>query len=267
MDAIRARRRCGSASTRWAAPASPTGRAIAERYGLDLTVVNPPSTRPSRFMTRRLGRQDPDGLLVAVRDGGADRAEGPLRRRVRQRRRRRPPRHRHARRRPAEPEPLPRGRDRLPVPAPPGLAGRRRRSARRWCQQQHDRPRRAPTSAGRLLEVPVGFKWFVAGPARRLARLRRRGERGRVVPAPRRRASGRPTRTASSCACSPPRSPRSTGRDPGELYAELTERFGDPVYERIDAPATPEQKAVLGKLSPPTGARRPSWPASRSSRS
>jgi phosphoglucomutase len=41
-----------------------------------------------------------------------------------------------------------------------------------------------------------------------------------------------------------------TGRDPGELYRELTEKFGAPVYERIDAPATPEQKAVLEKLSP-----------------
>jgi phosphoglucomutase len=41
-----------------------------------------------------------------------------------------------------------------------------------------------------------------------------------------------------------------TGRDPGEIYRELTEKFGNPVYERIDAPATPEQKAVLLKLSP-----------------
>ncbi|MGC9947104.1 MAG: phosphoglucomutase (alpha-D-glucose-1,6-bisphosphate-dependent) [Bryobacteraceae bacterium] len=41
-----------------------------------------------------------------------------------------------------------------------------------------------------------------------------------------------------------------TGRDPGEIYRELTEQFGAPVYERIDAPATPEQKAVLLKLSP-----------------
>ena len=38
----------------------------------------------------------------------------------------------------------------------------------------------------RLVEVPVGFKWFVPGPARRLGRLRRRGVRRRVVPAPRR---------------------------------------------------------------------------------
>jgi phosphoglucomutase len=41
-----------------------------------------------------------------------------------------------------------------------------------------------------------------------------------------------------------------TGRDPGEHYAELTKKFGAPVYQRMDAPATPEQKAVLLKLSP-----------------
>ena len=41
-----------------------------------------------------------------------------------------------------------------------------------------------------------------------------------------------------------------TGRDPGEAYAALTERFGAPVYKRIDAPATPEQKAALGALTP-----------------
>jgi phosphoglucomutase len=41
-----------------------------------------------------------------------------------------------------------------------------------------------------------------------------------------------------------------TGRDPGEHYRDLTDRFGHPVYRRIDAPATPEQKAVLKNLSP-----------------
>jgi phosphoglucomutase len=40
-----------------------------------------------------------------------------------------------------------------------------------------------------------------------------------------------------------------TGRDPGELYAELTKELGAPVYQRIDAPATREQKAILSKLS------------------
>jgi len=41
-----------------------------------------------------------------------------------------------------------------------------------------------------------------------------------------------------------------TGRDPGEQYAALEERFGHPVYERMDAPATPAQQAVLVNLSP-----------------
>ena len=40
-----------------------------------------------------------------------------------------------------------------------------------------------------------------------------------------------------------------TGRDPGELYRALTHEFGNPVYERIDAPATPAQKAILQQLS------------------
>ncbi len=41
-----------------------------------------------------------------------------------------------------------------------------------------------------------------------------------------------------------------TGRDPGEHYRALTEQFGDPVYERTDAPVTPARKAVLKDLSP-----------------
>jgi phosphoglucomutase len=41
-----------------------------------------------------------------------------------------------------------------------------------------------------------------------------------------------------------------TGKDPGEHYRELTAEFGTPFYTRIDAPATPEQKAKLGKLTP-----------------
>lgn len=41
-----------------------------------------------------------------------------------------------------------------------------------------------------------------------------------------------------------------TGRDPGELYRELTRELGDPVYERTDAPATRDEKAVLQKISP-----------------
>ena len=41
-----------------------------------------------------------------------------------------------------------------------------------------------------------------------------------------------------------------TGKDPGEHYRELTAEFGTPYYTRIDAPATPEQKARLARLSP-----------------
>jgi phosphoglucomutase len=40
-----------------------------------------------------------------------------------------------------------------------------------------------------------------------------------------------------------------TGRDPGEIYRELTREFGAPAYDRVEAPATASEKAVLAKLS------------------
>ena len=40
------------------------------------------------------------------------------------------------------------------------------------------------------------------------------------------------------------------GRDPGEIYRELAREFGEPVYDRVEAPATPEQKKMLARLSP-----------------
>jgi phosphoglucomutase len=40
------------------------------------------------------------------------------------------------------------------------------------------------------------------------------------------------------------------GRDPGEIYGELTREFGEPLYDRVEAPATPEQKEMLERLSP-----------------
>ena len=40
------------------------------------------------------------------------------------------------------------------------------------------------------------------------------------------------------------------GRDPGEIYRDLTREFGEPVYDRVEAPATPEQKVQLERLSP-----------------
>jgi len=47
-----------------------------------------------------------------------------------------------------------------------------------------------------------------------------------------------------------PQRSRRTGRDPGLHYRELTAEFGSPFYTRIDAPASPEQKGKLQKLSP-----------------
>ena len=81
---------------------------------------------------RRLGRQDQDGLLVAVRDGAAARDARSLRRRVRQRHRRRPPWNRHALERPDESESLSRRRDLVPVSQSHRDGAETPPSARRW---------------------------------------------------------------------------------------------------------------------------------------
>ena len=77
-----------------------------------------------------LGRQDPDGLLVALCDGAADRDARQVRRRLCQRHRRRPPRHRDPLQRADESEPLSRRRDRLSVRATARNGARTARSAR-----------------------------------------------------------------------------------------------------------------------------------------
>lgn len=108
---------------------------------------------------------------------------------------------------------------------------------------------RVAAKVGRsLYEVPVGFKWFVDGLLHGLlgfggeesagaSFLRLDGsvwttDKDGIVPA---------LLAAEMTA--------RTGRDPGEIYQELAAEFGEPVYERIDAPATPEQKAILKDLS------------------
>ena len=165
-----------------------------------------------------------------------------------ERRRRRPPRHREPQRRPPRAEPLPRGRDRLPLRASSRVAGVRRRR-QDGGQQQHDRPGgraarpAARRGAGRLQVVRRRAR--STGRSASAAR-RARARRSSAATAP----SGRRTRTASSRTCSPPRSRRGPGRDPGEHYRALTAEFGAPCYTRVDAPATPEQKAKLAKLSP-----------------
>ena len=101
----------------------------------------------------------------------------------------------------------------------------------------------------RLCEVPVGFKWFVPGlfdgsccfggeESAGASFLRHDGtvwttdKDGPIMNLLAAEITAR------------------TGKDPGEHYRELTAEFGNPLYQRIDATATPEQKERLGKLSP-----------------
>jgi phosphoglucomutase len=101
----------------------------------------------------------------------------------------------------------------------------------------------------KLYEVPVGFKWFVDGlldgslgfggeesAGASFARLDGTvwtTDKDGIVPA---------LLAAEITA--------RMDRDPGEIYGELTREFGEPVYDRVEAPATPEQKEILGRLSP-----------------
>jgi phosphoglucomutase len=100
-----------------------------------------------------------------------------------------------------------------------------------------------------LYEVPVGFKWFVEGLL--TGRLGFGGEESAGSSFLRRDGSVWTTDKDGIIACllSAEITAR-MGKDPGEIYRELTKELGDPVYERIDAPATPAQKAALAKLSP-----------------
>jgi phosphoglucomutase len=100
-----------------------------------------------------------------------------------------------------------------------------------------------------LCEVPVGFKWFVAGLGS--GELGFGGEESAGASFLRR--DGTPWTTDKDgiiLALLAAEMTAKTGRDPGEQYETLVERFGEPVYERIDAPASPAQKAVLARLSP-----------------
>jgi len=101
----------------------------------------------------------------------------------------------------------------------------------------------------RLHEVPVGFKWFVEGLL--AGRLGFGGEESAGSSFLRRDGSVWTTDKDGiiPCLLSAEITAR-LGRDPGEIYRELTRELGDPVYDRIDAPATPEQKAALERLSP-----------------
>ena len=109
---------------------------------------------------------------------------------------------------------------------------------------------RVAAAAGRvLIEVPVGFKWFVPGLLDGSIAFGGEESAGASFL----RTDGRVWTTdkdgiilallASEIAAV-------TGRSPGERYRELAARLGDPAYARIDAPATSAQKALLARLSP-----------------
>lgn len=109
---------------------------------------------------------------------------------------------------------------------------------------------RVAASLGRrLVEVPVGFKWFVDGLVS--GGFGFGGEESAGASFLRRDGTAWSTdKDGIILGLLAAEMLATTGRDPGEHYRELTERFGGaPVYERIDAAATPEQKARLAKLS------------------
>jgi phosphoglucomutase len=109
---------------------------------------------------------------------------------------------------------------------------------------------RVADSLGRaLFEVPVGFKWFVPGLLDGSVAFGGEESAGASFL----RRDGRTWTTDKDglllCLLAAEMT-AVTGSSPGELYAELTERFGTPSYARIDAAADRQQKAVLAKLSP-----------------
>jgi phosphoglucomutase len=101
----------------------------------------------------------------------------------------------------------------------------------------------------RLVEVPVGFKWFVDGLVD--GSLGFGGEESAGASFLRR--DGSPWSTDKDgilLALLAAEITAKTGKDPGVHYRELTERFGRPAYKRVDSPVTPERKQALLSLSP-----------------
>src|SRR5688572_11827356 len=101
----------------------------------------------------------------------------------------------------------------------------------------------------KLVEVPVGFKWFVDGLLD--GSIGFGGEESAGASFLRRDGGAWSTdKDGLILGLLAAEMTARTGKDPGELYAGLTREFGAPVYERIDTPATYEQKQALGKLTP-----------------
>ncbi|HMH25148.1 MAG TPA: phosphoglucomutase (alpha-D-glucose-1,6-bisphosphate-dependent), partial [Gemmatimonadaceae bacterium] len=108
---------------------------------------------------------------------------------------------------------------------------------------------RVAAKLGRTLrEVPVGFKWFVDGLVN--GSLGFGGEESAGASFLRRDGTVWTTdKDGPIMGLLAAEMTAVTGKDPGELYQDLTRELGDPAYERIDAPATPEQKKILARLS------------------
>ena len=101
----------------------------------------------------------------------------------------------------------------------------------------------------RLVEVPVGFKWFVPGLLDGSVGFG--GEESAGASFLRRDGGVWTTdKDGILLALLASEIQAVTGSSPSQLHAELTARYGESAYARIDAPATREQKAALGKLSP-----------------
>jgi phosphoglucomutase len=101
----------------------------------------------------------------------------------------------------------------------------------------------------KLIEVPVGFKWFVPGLLE--GSLGFGGEESAGASFLRRDGTVWTTdKDGILLDLLAAEITAKTGKDPGLLYRELVARFGEPVYERVDAKATPAEKEILKKLSP-----------------
>lgn len=101
----------------------------------------------------------------------------------------------------------------------------------------------------KVIEVPVGFKWFVNG--LREGNIFFGGEESAGASFLRKNGSVWSTdKDGIIMTLLAAEILAVTGRDPGQHYLELTQKFGSPIYARIDAPASSEQCAILKKLSP-----------------
>ncbi|MFN7993032.1 MAG: phosphoglucomutase (alpha-D-glucose-1,6-bisphosphate-dependent) [Bryobacteraceae bacterium] len=109
---------------------------------------------------------------------------------------------------------------------------------------------RVTAALGRKLdEVPVGFKWMVEGLVTGTVGFA--GEESAGASFLRRNGTVWTTdKDGIIMGLLAAEILARTRKDPGQVYQDLTKKFGSPYYERIDAPATPEQKALLAKLSP-----------------